>query len=1106
MVHSWSTLPDLCNEAAPRSSSTLDEAPVPSGVQAVDETQGSRRWQQLIQDWLIESISKHLKIEADQLKLREPLADYGLSSLVAVRLSGELQDWLELPLDPTLLYDYPSIEALSKELAKRKQNTASKNTADKRSSSDDLPEIELPSHPQRRDANDDIAVIGMGCRFPGAATLDDYWKLLLDGEDAVQSVPPSRWDVDAYYDARSGIEGKMTTRYGGFIENVDRFDAQFFKISPREAASMDPQQRLLLEVAWETLEQAGIAPSTLKGSQTGVFVGMSSNDYSRLKLKQQLPPTAYFGTSHALSIVSNRLSYVMDWRGPSVTVDTACSSSLVAIHQACQSLKMKDCDLAIAGGVNIILDPDLTVVFSQAQMMAADGRCKTFDATADGYVRAEGCGMVLLKPLSAARRDGDTIFGVIKGSAVNQDGRSNGLTAPNAQSQQAVITQALKAARIYPDRVSYIEAHGTGTALGDPIEVNALKAVFEPRRSLQNPLYIGSVKTNIGHLESAAGIAGFIKVILSLHHRTIVPTLHCKQINPLIDIANTPIEIAQSKQLWQKQSTPRYHGISSFGFGGTNAHLVVSEAPAVSPSSLPTLSAQKLPSQKSSSQKSLKRDADRLPAQPLTDTLEKTASFEKPLKKKKRPYHLITLSAATPEALQAQVEQYRKFVLEHPEVTLGDLCFSVNTTRERLAWRISLIVQSRDDLLEQLASQNIQQRYKPAAAAANRCAFLFAKQGNPWQVGYQLYATQPQFRAQLDRCDEILQPIWQRSLVSLLYTDVDGQSLLQDAYYGRPALLAVQYAIASLWMSWGVVPSAVAGDSFSELIAACAAGATDLQAVLQQAAQKERPPQAISTPDQQNARLDQKTQAGAAYDLTQLEATGCDVCIEITPSSLRPPFVQKKLLFVPAINKASEDWKTLFRGLVALDRLGTPLSWHKIDGPYGNRLSNLPTYPFQRRRYWFDNSNHTSSVTASTASQESTSSDVVTPGTATAVDSSQIHLAPQLSTFSNGSSLSPSAPETTSPDAAPPTTHLTAQLEVDSSAATSAEAMNDIEQVISSQLSVLETLMTQQLAVLEGGAGDISLPTSPLVENGPFEDKPLKNKPTIDEPLVHELK
>ena len=413
-----------------------------------------------------------------------------------------------------------------------------------------------------------IAVIGMACRFPGADSPEKFWNNLLDGNDAIREVPSERWDVDAYYDPDPQAPGKMYTRWGGFIDDIDKFDAPFFGISPREANNLDPQQRLLLEVAWEALENAGQPAAEMVGSQTGVFIGISGNDYASLMTNsggiEDINP--YNGTGTAFSVASGRLSYVLGLQGPSVSIDTACSSSLVAVHQACQSLRSNECNLALAGGVNAILTPEATVYFSKLHAMATDGRCKTFDASADGYVRSEGCGIVILKRLSDAIAGGDPILAVIRGTAVNQDGRSNGLTAPNGLAQQAVIRAALNSAGISAQDVTYIEAHGTGTELGDPIEIRSIGAVQEGRDP-STPLVVGSVKANIGHAEAAAGVAGLIKVVMALQAHQIPGQLHIKKLNPYVNWPDLPLIIPTSNLDWiVPEGKPRIAGLSSFGF------------------------------------------------------------------------------------------------------------------------------------------------------------------------------------------------------------------------------------------------------------------------------------------------------------------------------------------------------------------------------------------------------------------------------------------------------------------------------------------------------------------------------------------------------------
>ncbi|HEY3919482.1 MAG TPA: polyketide synthase, partial [Stellaceae bacterium] len=430
-----------------------------------------------------------------------------------------------------------------------------------------------------------IALVGMACRFPGGA--DDpekFWELLRRGRDAIGPIPSGRWDVDAFFDQNPDAPGKSYCRAGAFLDRVDEFDPAFFGITAREAASMDPQQRLLLELSWEALERAGIAPASLIGTRTGVFTGIGVTDYAQLVRGAQAvrPADLYLATGNGICFAAGRIAFALGLQGPTLALDTACSSSLVAVHLACQSLRAGECDLALAGGVQLILTPEAYVILSKSKALAPDGRCKTFGAAADGFGRGEGVGLVVLKRLADAARDGDDILAVVRGSAVNHDGRSGGMTVPNGSAQAAVLRQAYASAGIAPGAVDYVEAHGTGTALGDPIELRALASVMGAERQADHPLYVGSVKSNIGHLEAAAGIASLIKLVLALNHDEIPKSLHAEPLNPMVEWAALAVKVATVSLPWRRGFGERVGGVSSFGFSGTNAHVVVSEAPAVS--------------------------------------------------------------------------------------------------------------------------------------------------------------------------------------------------------------------------------------------------------------------------------------------------------------------------------------------------------------------------------------------------------------------------------------------------------------------------------------------------------------------------------------------
>ncbi|MES2221023.1 MAG: beta-ketoacyl synthase N-terminal-like domain-containing protein, partial [Acidobacteriota bacterium] len=550
-----------------------------------------------------------------------------------------------------------------------------------------------------------IAIIGAGLRFPGGATDGDtFWNLLAEGRDAITEIPRHRWDWRAYFNADADAPGSMYTQHGGFLSGVDLFDAAFFGISPREAAAMDPQHRLALEVAWEALENSGYSPASLQRTPVGIYLGIANNDYGRAALADIDSIDAYTGSGNSPAMVAGRLSYVLGVHGPSVAIDTSCSSSLVAVHLACASLRAGECTLALAGGVNLILSPESNIALSKAHMMAHDGRCKTFDDAADGYVRGEGCGIVVLKKLAQALEDGDRVLAVIRGSAVNHDGHSGGLTAPNGPAQAAVIRAALAASQVSPAEIGYVEAHGTGTSLGDPIEVETLASVVAAQRSAEQPLVIGSVKTNLGHLEGASGIAGLIKVMLALEHRAIPASLHLKNRNSHIQWDRLAVTVPTRLTAWGTTEEHRIAGVSSFGFSGTNAHVVLEEAP----------------------------------------TRQSVANEHE------RPVHALTLSARTEKALYVVCARYATALRSIASDTLPDFCFTANCGRAHFAHRVFVAGSTPEQIaleLEQMQGDNIT---APSATIyrgivespelAGRVCFLFTGQGSQYAgMGRELY-------------------------------------------------------------------------------------------------------------------------------------------------------------------------------------------------------------------------------------------------------------------------------------------------------------------------------------------------------------------------------
>jgi acyl transferase domain-containing protein/acyl carrier protein len=825
--------------------------------------------------------------ESAPLRPQDGFRELGMDSLMAVDLRNRLQRSLDCALPATVAFDHPTVEALTTYIGGDVLGLLTIAAADA-----------VTAAPSAR-ANEPIAIIGIGCRLPGGASDPEaFWRLLNDGVDAIREVPADRWDVDAYFDPDPDAAGKMYTRWGGFLDGIDRFDPRFFGMTPREAISLDPQQRLLLEVSWEALEHAGQRADALRGSPTGVFVGISGNEYVGVQLRGRslADLDAYAGTGNAPSMAAGRLSFTLGLQGPSFAVDTACSSSLVAVHLACQSLRVGESRLALAGGVNLILSPTPNVVLSRARMMSADGRCKTFDAAADGYVRGEGCGVVVLKRLHDAIADGDNVLAVIRGTAVNQDGRSSGLTVPNGLAQETLIREALDQSDLAGEAIGYVEAHGTGTSLGDPIEVRALSSVLCSDRSAASPLRIGSVKTNLGHLEAAAGIAGLIKTVLALRHETVPPHLHFSTPNPLVPWAELPIHVPTAPLAWPRGTAPRLAGVSSFGFSGTNAHVVVEEAPLAA------------------------AVVDAVPVE--------------------RPVHLLTLSARSDAGLRAVAEELVAFLSDQPAASLADVCFTANAGRAHFEHRLAVTGASIEEMRARLAG-HLGGGAVPELLAgrvdgtdAPRVVFRFT--GEPAaDIDRELLATQPTFRRSVEQ------------ILADAPTDRDAPGTAAVTAF------AAQYALAELWRSWGVVPAAVAGSGAGEFVAGCVAGVLTMADALR-----------LAMASRGGAEALREAATNVACGQPHLEmisaADGRTIDHAVASASywsvMREPGATPRIDdgVVVDVAPASASWRALLRTVAALEVRGTVIDWVGFDRDYGRRKLALPTYPFQRERYWVD--------------------------------------------------------------------------------------------------------------------------------------------------------
>ncbi|MDJ1183388.1 type I polyketide synthase [Roseofilum casamattae] len=971
-------------------------------------------------------------LQLKEVGINDSFFDLGGNSLLLIRVHKELSQEFEVHLPITTLFEHPTIATLARHLQQKRTGTTAVKPGQKRTK-------------PIKDSSD-IAIVGMSGRFPGANNIDTFWNNLREGVESISFFS----DREIELQDPNWIDHPNYVKASPILPDIDRFDAQFFGYSEKEAQLMDPQHRFFLECAWEALENAGYNPRNYPGT-VGVYAGSSPSTYLINNVSPSLGASPhrpllthclFRGTGDVHSDLGNgsdylpmRVSYKFNLTGPSLNIQTACSTSLVAVHLACQSLRSGESDLALAGGASIFVPEKTGYLYHEDMMLSPDGHCRAFDADARGTLFGNGVGTVVLKRLEEAIADRDTIYAVIKGSAINNDGAGKvSYTAPSIEGQTAAISDALAMANINPRTVSYVEAHGTGTPLGDPIEIAALTQAFRQNTSSQDNNFcaIGSVKTNIGHLDATAGIASLIKTVLALHHKAIPPSLHFKQPNPNIDFSQSPFYVNTALTQWETNGDPRCAGVSSFGMGGTNAHVVLEEAP-----------------------------------KPL-NTQAATVQSEPPL-------HLLTLSGKTEQAVADLVESY---VAElNREAKIGDICFTANAGREHFKHRLAVIAGSTEELLQQL--QTFGKPLNATADSSQQIAFIFTGQGSQYAgMARQLYQTQPVFRQALDECDRILHSYLDLPLLEVLYPDLESQKqetetpwAIDQTRYTQPAIFAIEYALAQLWQSWGIEPDLVMGHSIGEYVAACVAGVFSLEDGLKLIAQRGKLMQALPQDGEMLALLASEADAKAAIEpyaeevslaaingpesivisgkreainaierhlgtrgiktkkltvshafhspsiepmlaefdrvlqqiqfsmpqlglvsnvtgelattaittseywcdharqpvqfmtgMSTLEQQEIDVFIEIGAKPIllgmgRQCLPTHKGLWLPSLRSGQEDWQQLLSSLAELYRHGVPINWFGFHQDFQRRRIPLPTYPFQRERYWVEAKN-----------------------------------------------------------------------------------------------------------------------------------------------------
>ena len=879
----------------------------------------------------------------------------GLTSLMAVHLIRALESELQLSIPVTVLFDYPNVESFSHYLDSRIQNAL-------------FPHLERLDHNaksryQNLERDTQIAVVGMNCRFPGGADNPNaFWQLLVNRKSGRNKIPDTRWNIEKYDDYFSDNPPEAFTKWAHFLSDfsVSDFDAGFFNVSPKEVGSLDPQQRLILETSWQAFENAGIAVSELKDRKVGVYVGICTFDFQSSVFDQMNLDrmNQYSGSGAMFSCAAGRLSYFMNLQGPNLAVDTACSSSLVALDLACQALNHNKAEIALVAGVNLLLTPQLFVYFNKLGALSPDGVCKSFDASADGYARGEGCGVVILKKLSKALIDGDNILAVIKGTAVNHDGASSSFTAPNGIAQQHVIREALNNARVLPHKLSYVETHGTGTALGDPIEVNALGEIYANSHHKKQPLIIGSVKANIGHLEGAAGISGLIKTILCLNNEYIPGQINFNKPNPHIFWDKLPIQIPTETIPWPRTNTPRIAGISSFGFSGTNAHVIIEEAPLL---------------------KETKPNVE-------------------------RPDHILALSAKSEKALYSLIKRYETY-LDTTTESIENICYTASIGRTHFNYRLSVSGQSKKDIREKLITHlNNQSGVVNASQENRKILFLFTAQNPPYEgMGQDLYQTQPVFKKALDICDHLFNPYINASIVKILYDHPDSETMIHNTVYAQTALFSIEYALLELWRSWGIHPSILAGHSIGEYLVAYAADIINLEDAVKLSAARADFMQSLP----ENERMDSASHTFYASKFEKFKKIASEIqysepnlpiisnetgkqvsgnelmCAEYWTEQIRKTETYLEMMtylgdsdivlemgvyskiaaqdmpsiqtfsgvWLSSLIKKTNNYDTIFESLGRFYQHKAAIDWHGFDAPYQRHKIVLPNYPFQRKRY-----------------------------------------------------------------------------------------------------------------------------------------------------------